>query len=525
MVFRKPYALLIKHFKFIHLIISIFMSYLIYKTNNIYKFFNSYVKAGWMSLNEAELAGYIGPLIYFSITLIIFLAIIVYVLMRFKNKPRLYYLLTPITYFMVLILFIVTNSTMSVAINDVVNPVNTRVLRDLMLIAMGVQFVFVIFSVLRAIGFDVKKFNFKQDIADLQIEELDNEEVEVNIEVDKYKLGRKVKRRVRNYKYIYQENKFIVYLITGLVLGGFVLSFILNTFVLNPTHKEGKTIELNGYNLIVNKSYITNKDYLGNEISKSNKYILVDLSVINRITDNTFDIDKLSLLINGTSYSPSTNIYTDFIDLGNGYKEQKLSTNNINRYYVVFKIPNDVNTRKVILRYLNKVEYDKNNNEVYKYKKIRLNLINDESITTIDKNLGDETNINGNSVKINEYSINDSFNYSYKLCSSKNNCSDNSNYVVSKSNSTTILRLVVDGKLSNSVNSSIKNMSHYFSTFGSLTYVKDGKTYRQKKLNNLVSNTFNGKEILLEVTNEVKNAESINLELRIRNTNYKFKLK
>jgi len=525
MVFRKPYALLIKYFKVIHLIISIFMIYLIYKTSNLYTFFNSYVKSGWMSLNEIELTGYIGSFIYFSIILIILLSIIVYILMRFKNKPRLYYLLTPIIYFLILILFIVANSTMKIAINDVVNPVTTRVLRDILLIALGVQFVFVIFSSLRAIGFDVKKFNFKQDIADLQIDELDDEEVEVNIEVDKYKLGRKIKRRVRNYKYIFTESKFIIYLITGLVIGGFILFFILNAFVLNPTYKEGKTIELNNYNFIVNKSYITNKDYLGNEISKTNKYILVDFSVLNRIVDNTFNIDRLSIIINGISYPPSINIYSDFIDLGNGYKNQILSTTNNNRYYAVFKIPNDINTRNVILRYLNKIEYDKDNNEVYKYKKIKLNLIESETTTYIDKNLGEETNINSTLIKINNYSINDSFNNVYKICSSNNSCTDNSNYVVTKSDNNTVLKLNIDGQLGIFVNYSIKNISYYFSTFGSLTYVKDGKTYRQNKLINLEPNAFNGKEIYLEVTNEIKNAEKINFELRFRNIKYRYKLK
>ena len=102
------------------------MSYLIYKTNNVYKFFNSYVKAGWMSLNETELAGYIGPFIYFSIILIIVLAIIVFILMRFKNKPRLYYLLTPITYFLISILFIVAITELNVVAksklsNDTIN--------------------------------------------------------------------------------------------------------------------------------------------------------------------------------------------------------------------------------------------------------------------------------------------------------------------------------------------------------------------------------------------------------------------
>lgn len=525
MILRKPYALLIKHFKLIHIIISVFMAYLIYKTNNVYKFFNAYVKSGWLSLNETELASYIGPLIYWSIAIIIILSIIVFILMKFKNKPKLYYLLTPIIYMLILILFIITNSTMTTALTDVINPVTRRILRDLLLLSMGIQFGFVIFSMFRAIGFDIKKFNFKQDIADLQIEELDNEEIEVNIEIDKHKIKRSINRKIRNSKYIFLENKFILYLIISIFIVLISLSFIFNRFIINPTYKEGEIVELTGYNFIVNKSYITNKDYQGNIINKNNKYILVDLSIINKIVDNTFNIDKLTLLINDTSYLPVTNIYQNFLDLGNGYKDQKLGTNNPNNYYVVFKIPNTVKINKAVLRYLNKIEYDKNNNEIYKYKKIKLNLIDDDNIINIDKNLGEKTIINDNSIKINEYSLNEEFNYNYKLCVSSSNCTNNSKYVVPKSNNTTILRLVVDGELKSSVNSSIKNMSHYFSTFGSIKYVKDGKTYRQKKLNNLVSNTFNGKEILLEVTNEVKNVDKLNFEITHRNIKYSFKLK
>ncbi|MBE6153623.1 MAG: hypothetical protein E7166_05310 [Firmicutes bacterium] len=507
MVFRKPYALLIKYFKIIHLISSVFMMYLIYKTNNLYKFFNSYVKNGWMSLNEFELSTYIGPLIYFSIILIIMLTIIVYILMRFKNKPRFYYLLTPIIYFLILILFIVSNSTMSVAIVDVVSPVTTRVLRDILMIAMGFQFILLVFSILRSIGFDVKKFNFKQDIADLKIEELDNEEVEVNIEIDKHKINRKLKRRIRNSKYIFNENKFIIYLIVGLFIVIFAAYYILNIFVFNPTYKEGKLVELNRYSFVVNKSYVTNKDYLGNTISNNNKYILVDFSIINKIVDNTFDIDKLSLFVDDMSYAPSTNIYSDFIDLGNGYKEQRLSVSDINRYFVVFKIPNDINTKRATLRYLNEVKYDKNGNEIYKYKKVKLNPVND-NIVKLDKKLGDEININNNLIKINEYKIADAF-----------------NNIIPISNNTTVLKLIIDGKLGNTANYYIKDISQYLSKFGSITYTKNGKTYRQKNLYNLISNNFNGKEIFLEVTNEISGAEKINFEIKIRNVNYRYKLK
>ena len=68
------------------------MAYLMYKMVNLYKFFNGYVLSGWSSINADEIAGYIGPLIYISIAIIIALALIVFFLMRFKNKPRLYYL-------------------------------------------------------------------------------------------------------------------------------------------------------------------------------------------------------------------------------------------------------------------------------------------------------------------------------------------------------------------------------------------------------------------------------------------------
>ena len=526
MIFRKPYALLIKYFKLIHTIISIFMIYLIYKTNNVYNFFNSYVKSGWMSLNESEVSGYIGPFIYFSIILIMLLSILVYILMKVKNKPRLYYLLTPILYMLILVLFIVSHSNLNIAVNDVINPITVRVLRDITMIAIGVQFCFVVFSVLRAIGFDVKKFNFKQDIADLQIEDLDNEEVEVNFEIDKHKLNRKIKRRIRNYKYIFNENKFIIYLVLSLLIIGFLAYFILNAFVFNPLYKEGKTVELNGYNLIINKSYLTTKDYLGEEINKNNKYILVDFSIINRITDNRFDIDKLSLLVDNISYAPSTNIYSDFIDLGNGYNDQILNTNKINRYYTVFKIPKEVNTRKVTLRYLNSVEYDKNNNEVPKYKRFKLNLINTDNVTEINKKLNEETNIQGSTINIKEYSINDSFQYNYNLCFSNDNCSTKIGYAIPKSSyNSTVLKLVVDGTLSDSVNYSIKNFSDYFGKFGSISYVKDGKRYRQKNLLNLTSNTFNGTEIYLEVTSNIKSAESINFEFLMRNVRYSYKLK
>jgi len=525
MIFRKPYAMLIKYFKIIHIVISIFMIYLVYKTNALHSFFNGYVKSGWTSINATEITNYISSMVYVSIAIILILSIIIFLLMRFKNKPRLYYLLTPIIYVLVLIFFIVSLSILKTAETDVISPITVRALRDVALLAMGIQFIFAIFSVLRAIGFDVKKFNFRQDIADLQIAELDDEEVEVSFEVDKYKLNRKVQRRIRNTSYIFKENKFIIITIIVLLIGGLLGKVLLNKFVFNPVYRENKVVELDKYNIIVNKSYVNEKDYLGNNISNKYKYIVVSISLINRIVDNTFNLDKLSVLVDNISYEPSTNLYIDFIDIGTGYKEQKLSTEKQNNYIFVFKVPKEANTKNTIFRYVTGVTYDKNNNANNKYQRIKLNLIDDSTKTVVNKNLNEQIDINGSKINIKEHSISDSFDYTYKYCISGAECVDSSSRVNVTNSSSTILRLVTDTILSSNIHNEISTEPVYFSKLGSIVYTKGSKTYRQKNLKALNGNTYNDSEIFLQVSNEVANADSISFEFNIRDVRYSYKLK
>ena len=508
MIFRKPYAILIKYFKIIHVVISIFMIYLIYKTNALHNFFSGYVKSGWTSINASEIAGYIGPMIYVSIAIILILSIVIYLLMRFKNKPRLYYLLTPILYILILIFFIVSYNILKSAETDVISPITVRAIRDVALMVMGIQFVFVVFSVLRAIGFDVKKFNFRQDIADLQIAELDDEEVEVSFEVDKHKLNRKFQRKIRNTSYIFRENKFIIILIIVLLIVGISGKFLLDYFIFDPVYKENKVIELDKYNIVVNRSYITEKDYLGNIISNKYKYIVVDTTIINRIVDNKFDIDKLSITVNNISYEPVTNLYVDFIDIGNGYKEQILSTGKQNNYIFVFRIPKEVNANNTVLKYITGITYDKNNNSNNKYQKIKLNLIDDNKKTVINKNLNEVTIIDDSKINIKEYSIGNSFEYKYNFCTSSNECVESTSKVIKNGSNSTVLRLVTDTTLSDGVNSSISTEPEYFAKFGSI-----------------VDNKYNDSEIFFEVSNEITTADSITFEFSIRNIRYSYKLK
>ena len=45
MILRKPYAFFIKHFKLIHVIMTVLLGYLILKTNLILNFLNTYMES------------------------------------------------------------------------------------------------------------------------------------------------------------------------------------------------------------------------------------------------------------------------------------------------------------------------------------------------------------------------------------------------------------------------------------------------------------------------------------------------
>ena len=94
MVLRKPYAFLIKHFRMIHILLGIFMSFLLYKTYAVYKFFNTYLAESKFNVLENISSKYITISMFFSIIIIIGITVVVLWLMNFKKKPVKYYFLS-----------------------------------------------------------------------------------------------------------------------------------------------------------------------------------------------------------------------------------------------------------------------------------------------------------------------------------------------------------------------------------------------------------------------------------------------
>ena len=92
MVLRKPYAFLIKHFKFIHIVLSMLLMSLLYKNYTVYSFYDDFLKESKFNITGSVSNTLITPIIYVYIALIILIVFSIYLLMNFKKKNTKYYL-------------------------------------------------------------------------------------------------------------------------------------------------------------------------------------------------------------------------------------------------------------------------------------------------------------------------------------------------------------------------------------------------------------------------------------------------
>ena len=92
MVLKKPYKILIKNFRFIHLILTILSIYLVIKTNNILSFFNEYATSSSLISTSNLTEQLFNPLLFIiPIFVIILIAMIIY-LLKWKHKPIHFYI-------------------------------------------------------------------------------------------------------------------------------------------------------------------------------------------------------------------------------------------------------------------------------------------------------------------------------------------------------------------------------------------------------------------------------------------------
>ena len=130
---------------------------------------------------------------------------------------------------------------------------------------------------IRAIGFDIKKFDFKRDLLDMDIDDADKEEFEVSFNVEGNVLERFLNKNIRNIKYAYLENKFLFKVLALVLIIFIVYSIFKGTGVNNTILNMNEGFQTEGLTIEVSDSFVTQRDYKLQNITSS-LYVIVELN-------------------------------------------------------------------------------------------------------------------------------------------------------------------------------------------------------------------------------------------------------
>lgn len=534
MILRKPYAFLIKNFKRIHLLLCIPMIYIAYQSNNILIFLNEYIKTGTFTRTSFSLSStYINIFMFIAPLLVVVLTTIVFILMRLKQKPKLLYLLLILFYLGLTIYSFQIYNTLNTIEMIGIDPRSIRIIRDLSTVICYAQYVFVIMIAIRSVGFDIKKFNFGQDLAELEIDISDNEEFELTVGFDPNKIKRGIRKSKREIKYFIIENKFVLGLLMGLLLVITAIIVLLNVSVYNKIYNQEETFRVGQLISKINYSYATDFNQRGVSIApKGKSFLVVNMTFKNNNTWNIkLNLDNINIFLKDEVFSPIINRYQSFIDLGEGYISQSIKAGSSSTFIFIFEINDDTDLTDLIFRYRESINYGTTKLEA-KYKKIKLNCMPITDVkkvneANIEEELAFTSSPLGNSkLKINNYEIKDTFNYEAMSCYD-NTCTPFQGVITVQYTTTskTLMRLSFNYVKDNAVKvTNTKSLDLLINSYAVIRYIYNNKTYTTQ-INNKTPNNYHGADLYYETPSALKDASKIQLVITIRDKEFIYNLK
>ena len=407
MILRKPYAFLIKYFKIIHIIMFIFFTYLVFALRKIYLFFANYVKTSTFTYVENMASNYITPIMFVMVLIILVLAISIFLLMRKKDKPILFYRIL-IVYSIVLLISLIYFYSFFISLeNTYYEPLRIVINRDIILFVYYVNYFYVGFSFIRGFGFDIKKFSFDRDKKELNLEETDNEEYELNIGIDKDNFASYIRKERREFRYYLKENALILSIIGSLLIIILGLYLYYNFFVENKIYEQNEEVVIGKITYRVQKAMLTTLDKYSNAINSKNDFLIIDITINNNSGNGSLDKEVFRVIDNNNYYYPVYNYCNSFDDLGNCYTNQELKMNNSYQFYLVYKLEK-THSEKIYFEILK----NKNN---FKYERMLLNILNDEK-REVNYSLTDDIKIGNDNLQINSYELLENTSFKYEEC-------------------------------------------------------------------------------------------------------------
>ncbi len=534
MIFRKPYAFLIKYFKLINFILTVLLGYLVYKTYNIIAFFNEYIINDYSGIYyEGFSESYISPFLYLVILIILIGIIAIYFLLRHKNKPTKLYLFNFI-YVVIFLIFVIFIKNVMISLESAILSAElARAYRDISIIVIMPQLPLILLIFLRAIGLNTKKFNFESDIKEIEISEKDSEEVEIVIKKDDVKLKRNIRRFIREFKYYVKENKFIFTIICILLfIGVAYLLYKALPPIIDRKYNQGDTFIINNISYTIEDSIITNLDYNGNLLGDNIYYLVMRVNIENATTsDVVLDYNNFRLIVNDRYVYPILDQGRNFIDYANDYYSNTIRSNTKNTYSMVYQL-NEADVKKNYQIKISNGTVLSENLIIGSYNYVTISPIVINNVSTVSTtNMGSVLNFSGSylgntTLKLDNPIITNRYIYDYESCF-KDNCNAykglvSIDYTV---NNTTLIVLDYEYNIDNTIPfyTYSSNINTFMKTFVKIKYIENLKT-AYANIKDVTPSLLKGK-IVLETTNKINDSEELELAITIRNKEYLYKIK
>ena len=538
MIIRKPYAFLIKRFRLIHGFLFIMLLYLLVRTVNIYSFFSNYASAGTY-VNTGNLDSmYINYLMFFATILTIGVSFVIYYLLSIKKKSAKAYL-SMVVFYVILFVYYIYMYSVFRGLNETSISIPSRTLMvDIGVIAMipQVVFIFIIFG--RTLGFNLKQFDFKSDLEEINIDSSDNEEVEITLGNDTYKIARLFRKMLRLSKYFILENKIFVIGCGSIFALVISLSLYMKLNVYNVSYVENQAVIASSLRYTVLESYIANTDLSNNVLEKEKSYVLVKIDVSNEYgLERTMDRDTFRLEAGKYLISPSFTLGEKFIDLGDGFVPTEMRPGQEKEFLVIFEIDSTLVQKDYKLKIKNIRSSIANIDSAYR--EILINPINLNEVKDMGKKPINSTFTLNNLIFKNtdfsliNYEIADSFTEDWNYCTNSGVCRKNGKYTIfpetANKNSSSVIKITSTLKYKDKDSLNMQKYVNYpadllgYYGYINYTYLGNNKT---TKLVKIADSDFEpDKYAYFQVPSELKKASKIDLILSIRGNMYTFNLK
>ena len=521
MVFRKPYAFLIKNFKKIHIVLLILCGFIYYKTMQLDNFVSEFISFLTYDSYLEPITKYTSPLFYLVTIFVIVIIGSLVILLRRKEKPWKLYLIPFLDYLLLIVLFYLIQSFFK-SYEGSTSTTTIRAYQNFLLLLRVPQYITFLILGVRILGLDLRKFNFSSDKEFLELDQDDREEFEVSINFDKHTLLRTIKKIQRVLGYFYEEHRYIVNVLFTIVVVIVIGNIFYYFGVVHKTIKEKQTLNANGYLIKVNESYFTNKDMAGNKLEANSNFVILNLTIQNNGSKRVFDAENFHLVNQNKDYSQSGSTYTNsFKDLGNPYPIRKINNGESLTFALIFKVSNKLPSDKFVLYY----QQYKNGKNAY-LRKIKLKLVDLSNINNNEeKKLGQKLvikkpNQEKQSFTLESAEFKDQINYNIELCDANFDCRITEE-LKQASNGRKIIEIPF---ISNDFEG--QELIDFSTKYGKIKYIdSEGMTKEINVENALNNNEYLGKYLYIDVPLELEKSNNITLIYTVRNQKYNYKIR